>query len=58
MKQLKALNKDSIPPVIVTTANITEELKTTYQQVGFSGYLTKPIDEERVSNLLEYYFKK
>ena len=58
MNKLKELNKDNLPPVIVTTANITEELKNMYQQVGFSGYLTKPIDEKRLSTLLEYYFKK
>ena len=57
LKELK--KKDiSLPPIIVTAANIDNELKETFVKEGFDGYLTKPLDADKLKGLLIYYFKK
>jgi CheY-like chemotaxis protein len=52
-KKLKEIPDCVLPPVIITTANITEELKETYIKEGFAGYLTKPINPKTLNSLLK-----
>ena len=58
LKAFKRFKKVKTPPVIVMTANVVTELKDTYFKVGFSDYLTKPVDVNELNNLMKKYFNK
>ena len=42
-------------PVIVLTANAIEGSKEMYLREGFVGYLSKPIDQKELDNILRKY---
>lgn len=50
-----SLNKDT--PVVMLTANATRGAKKQYIQAGFSDYLTKPIREEDLQEVLAKYLR-
>ena len=58
IKCIKNLDGYDIPPIIVSTANMTKKLKETLINNGVDGYISKPIDSKKIQNLLDYYFKK
>lgn len=59
LEQMKLLtdspNRDT--PVVMLTANATRGAKKQYIQAGFSDYLTKPIREEALQEVLAKYLK-
>ena len=57
MKQMPDhLNQDT--PVIMLTANATRGAKEEYMQLGFTDYLTKPVKEDELVDMLAKYLKK
>lgn len=46
------LSKERLP-VIAITAHYPEEMMHQYQNIGFNGFLSKPITMERIKNVLE-----
>lgn len=54
---LKRLNI-ALPPIVAVTANIVTELKELYDQEGFDGYLSKPVDIKELNKIMIKYFKK
>lgn len=44
-------------PIIVLTANATENAKQMFLQLGFNGFLTKPIDIKQLSVMLEKWLR-
>ena len=40
-------------PLVMMTADITDERKQRCQEIGFSGYIAKPIDLEKLKSVLE-----
>ncbi len=57
IRSLKQLGKE-LPPIIATIANIDENLKNLLVSEGFDGYLSKPIDSNKLDEIINYYFKK
>ena len=59
LKALKKLdvneNKNSQTPVIALTANAIEGAKEYYMGEGFDGYMSKPIDTEKLDKLIKQY---
>lgn len=51
MKNKDSLNKDT--PIIALTANAVVGAREEYLKEGFAGYLTKPIDVERLNRIIE-----
>mgnify|MGYP000886341498 len=45
-------------PVIAQTAHSSSEDKERVMQAGFTDYITKPLDKDKIFELLEKYFKK
>lgn len=45
-------------PLVMMTADITDERKQRCQEIGFSGYIAKPIDLEKLKNVLEKLLPK
>ena len=58
IRKIKKLDSINVPPIILTSANMTNELKDAIIKEGFSGYLSKPIDSDKLSGIIRYYFKK
>lgn len=48
-------NKNLSTPVIALTANAIEGAKEFYMSKGFDGYLSKPIDREKLRTIIETY---
>ena len=55
MKLLKESGYN-IPPVIALTANSYTGLKEKYLEVGFSDYLSKPINFKELNKLINKFF--
>lgn len=53
-KELRVLGYKQ--PIIALTANVMEHDVDRYQQVGFDGYLSKPLNREKLLNILNQYF--
>lgn len=45
-------------PVVVMTANVGEDYEKLYEKEGFCAYLPKPIDKERIENILNDVLRK
>ena len=45
-------------PIIALTANVMEEDKQKYIDIGFNGYLAKPVDEGELLKILNRYIKE
>ena len=56
-KDIKILknNSDFKTPVIVLTANALTGMKEEYINLGFDGYLSKPIDRKEMLKVLKKY---
>ena len=48
-------NRNFETPVIVLTANAVGEVEEQYLEEGFDGYLSKPIDVEKMEKTLSKY---
>ena len=57
LNRLKAENKD-VPPTIALTANAADNSKNEYISLGFTDYLTKPIDMKELNKILINIFEK
>lgn len=57
LQQMKLLsdNLNGNTPVIMLTANATRGARETYIQAGFTDYLTKPVEEEDLLEMLAKY---
>ena len=55
-KSLKKFKKKKLPPVVILTANVITELKDTYNKVGFSDYMSKPLDVNELNKIMKKYF--
>ena len=53
LQKLKNMGVRKLPPVIALTANVVEGGKTTYGKWGFSDYLTKPIELQKLIKVLK-----
>ena len=51
LKEMKT-RYSSIPPVIALTANSYDGLKEKYMSDGFSDYLSKPIEAQKMNKIL------
>ena len=58
LRTLKEIGQGNLPPIIVTTANLSDDLKDSFIKEGFNGYLSKPINNEKIKGIVGYYFKK
>lgn len=56
MKQIKERNLTEVP-VYALSAQVESNLYESSSEIGFSGYLTKPINKEKLSLLL-FFVKK
>ena len=56
LKELKELD-DFDTPVVVLTANAIEGMKEKYINLGFSDYLSKPIDRKELVRVLNKYLR-
>lgn len=45
-------------PIIILTANAIIGAKEEYLQIGFADYLSKPINEKELNNILKYHLPK
>ena len=62
MDGIETLNKlkaehDNLCPTIALTANAADDSKSEYMRVGFTDYLTKPIDMKELNKILKKLFK-
>lgn len=48
-------NKNRLTPVIALTANAIEGAKAYYMEEGFDGYMSKPIDPDKLDKLIKQY---
>jgi signal transduction histidine kinase/CheY-like chemotaxis protein len=55
-KQIRAFNKDI--PIIAQTSYSFEEELTKIKELGFNGFLSKPIDKNQLHELIKIYLKK
>ena len=46
-----------IPPTIALTANASDDSRSEYMNLGFTDYLTKPIDTKELDKILKRLFK-
>ncbi|MFW2178154.1 MULTISPECIES: response regulator [unclassified Moraxella] len=53
-RQIRA-NKDSIP-IVALTANDTDEDRNICIEAGMDNFLTKPLNKEKLQNLIRHYF--
>jgi CheY-like chemotaxis protein len=51
-------NPNQDTPVIVLTANAVSGARELYMQEGFSDYLSKPVDTDKLEKMLIYYLPK
>lgn len=60
MKQIRRLsaNKNPMAPIIVLTANATAGSQKTYIEKGFDDYLAKPIQSEKLEQMIFEYLPK
>ncbi len=54
--EMKSL-KDFKTPVIALTADAIEGMEQKYLNLGFNGYLSKPIDRKLLNNIIQKYMK-
>ena len=54
----EAGNINQETPVIVLTANAVGDVAKKYMEEGFDGYLSKPIEVEKIESTLEKYVRK
>ena len=47
-----------LPPTIALTANASDDSRSEYIKLGFTDYLTKPIDMKELNKILKTIFKK
>ena len=47
-----------LPPTIALTANASDDSRSEYIKLGFTDYLTKPIDMKELNKILKNIFKK
>ena len=47
-----------LPPTIALTANASDDSRSEYIKLGFTDYLTKPIDMKELNKILKELFKK
>ena len=55
LEVLRSLKKD-LPPIIVMTANSNVDSKDYYEKIGFDNYVAKPINKNRLDELIYEYF--
>ena len=55
-KQIRAFNKDI--PIIAQTSYSFEEELTKIKELGFNGFISKPIDKNQLHELIKIYLKK
>jgi CheY-like chemotaxis protein len=53
----KEQNIDSLTPIIALTANALSGDEQKYMDMGFDSYLAKPLDVDKLSDLLLKYIK-
>ena len=47
----------ALPPPIALTANASDDSRSEYIKLGFTDYLTKPIDMKELNKILKKLFK-
>ena len=57
LNNLKQQHSD-LPPTIALTANASDDSRSEYIKLGFTDYLTKPIDMKALNKILKDIFKK
>ena len=58
LKVIKELLGNDLPPVIVLTANAIFGMKEAYINLGFSDYISKPIDISELDRIINKYLNK
>jgi len=60
MKKIKAMKNGPCAntPIIVLTANAVEGSKEMYLEEGFDGYLSKPIEPEKLNDAIKEFLPK
>ena len=53
IKEYESNNSDNKTPIIAVTANAIEGDKEMYLKKGFDGYLSKPVNQDELNNILK-----
>ncbi|MCK5074850.1 MAG: response regulator [Calditrichia bacterium] len=56
--ELKISPKDEVPIIMTTALNSPKDVKEAYYSGGCSDYMVKPIDKERLINIMHEYLEK
>lgn len=57
MRAIRMLPEKQTLPIIALTANATENAKQMFLQLGFDGFLSKPIDIKKLNGILEKWLR-
>ncbi len=58
LHKLQKLYEYELPPIVVLTANSIYGMKKKYLSEGFNDYLSKPINQDELSRIVNKFFKK
>lgn len=53
LRENSVINKDT--PVVILTANVGKEYEKEYEDIGFDGYLSKPIMKEKLISIISSF---